>query len=1029
MEIPTLVSVLDQPHLAAAHLHAWGLRDVRRGQQILLELAESGLTLDLLAGVCQQLAEHLPRTPDPDAALDTFHRYLFAVRSPLGLAALLERDPSAMPMLLAALSLGQQWAELLIDDPEAFDLLRQTDGRPVEGTEWIAEVQAEVEAFTDERAIVASLVRLRRRHLLRIAYGEVVMGHLLETTLQQLSHLAGAMVGAALSVAVRKIQGSRPVSSRLDPRQTSTCAIALGPLGAGTMSYAMPLELLFIYDAPLTDTAAVRAIHEYFERIAGLMQRLLQEAHGGEALAPVRLISLPDSRVAAAHAAEDVVVGMDSFGRTWHRQQMLRARVVAGNHELGEAVLARLEPWLFRRYLSRADETGIKALKRRIVTEAALHQDDSRNVRLARGGLRDLESTVELLQLLVGGDEPAVRQIGMLPAIAGLEKAGTITAAEHRVLEDTFRFLHRLEHRLQIALGPKASELPADESQIERIAAGLGHEGNTVSFLAMIRQHLDQSWQTMHKLLASAFPEEPPVPREVDLLLHPTPPPEEVRAALAPFGFADPELALTTLNELASEQVPFLSTRRCRHLLASILPRLLCAVGAAPNPDRTLSELVRVSDSLGGKGILWDLFRSNPPTLDLYVELCAASTYLSSILTTNPGMMDELVDSLQLDKLPSRDELQATLVELCRGAADTLPILHDFKNAGHLRIGVRDILGKEDVDRTHEALADVAEVCLAHVAELEYARLVEKFGVPTIGPGSRQGEPCRLVIVGLRRLGGREPCYHNPLDVLFLYEADGTTRPAERWRRVEKTANNHFFTQLAQRFIKQLSELTPKGRLYAIDPLLRPIGVGGALALPLAEFAQHFSSGAAPLWQWQALCQARPVWGKADAARDIGRLIQQLLTQRPWDDADVPEFRRYRMQLERDTSPQNLQRGSGGALDVELLVQMLQLKHGQARPEVLATNTQSAVGALGAAGILARDEADKLGESYRFLRRVESGLHLLDTSARESLPSDAQELAQLALLLGHGNPARLRDQCLYYMRENRALFDRFIAPQ
>src|SRR5439155_3317459 len=229
MEIPTLVSVLDQPHLAAAHLHAWGLRDVRRGQQILLELAESGLTLDLLAGVCQQLAEHLPRTPDPDAALDTFHRYLFAVRSPLGLAALLERDPSAMPMLLAALSLGQQWAELLIDDPEAFDLLRQTDGRPVEGTEWIAEVQAEVEAFTDERAIVASLVRLRRRHLLRIAYGEVVMGHLLETTLQQLSHLAGAMVGAALSVAVRKIQGSRPVSSRLDPRQTSTCAIALGP--------------------------------------------------------------------------------------------------------------------------------------------------------------------------------------------------------------------------------------------------------------------------------------------------------------------------------------------------------------------------------------------------------------------------------------------------------------------------------------------------------------------------------------------------------------------------------------------------------------------------------------------------------------------------------------------------------------------------------------------------------------------------------------------------------------------------------
>src|SRR6476620_7579972 len=174
MEIPTLVSVLDQPHLAADHLHAWGLRDVGRGQQILLELAESGLTLDLLAGVCQQLAEHLPQAANPDAALDRFHRYLFAVRSPLGLAALLERDRSAMPTLLSALSLGPQWAELRIEDPEAFDLLRQAEDRSLDGAEWTGEIRAEVDAFTDERAIVAALARLRRRHLIRIAYAEVV---------------------------------------------------------------------------------------------------------------------------------------------------------------------------------------------------------------------------------------------------------------------------------------------------------------------------------------------------------------------------------------------------------------------------------------------------------------------------------------------------------------------------------------------------------------------------------------------------------------------------------------------------------------------------------------------------------------------------------------------------------------------------------------------------------------------------------------------------------------------------------------
>src|SRR5262249_36590080 len=152
---------------------------------------------------------------------------------------------------------------------------------------------------------------------------------------------------------------------------------------------------------------------------------------------------------------------------------------------------------------------------------------------------------------------------------------------------------------------------------------------------------------------------------------------------------------------------------------------------------------------------------------------------LSDILTTNPGMIDELIDSLQLDKLPTRSELDATLAELCRGAADTLPTVHDFKNAEHLRIGVRDLLGREGIDRTQESLTEVAETCLAHVAQLEYARLVEKYGIPTSSAGPMEGQPSRLVIVGLGKLGGRELHYQSHLDVLFLYEEEGVTRPAE----------------------------------------------------------------------------------------------------------------------------------------------------------------------------------------------------------------------------------------------------------
>ncbi|HZN33290.1 MAG TPA: hypothetical protein VFB80_05700 [Pirellulaceae bacterium] len=1022
MHIATLVSVLEHPHLAAEHLHRWGVRDLARARQTLEELAETGLTLDLLAAVCDSLAEHLPATPDPDEALTAFRRYLFAVRSPLALAALLERDDSAMPMLLAALSLGPRWANLLAEDPDAFDLLRQTETQPLDREALAADVLAEVTALADERALAIAIARLRRRHTLRIAYGDLVGGWPLATVMEQLSQLAEALLEAALKAAQRSALAARPLP--IDSSRWRATIIALGRLGAGELDYASPLDLLVVYDAAETDAAAFRAVQDVQERAARLLVRYLSDAGGGEAAYQVRLVALPDSTSqASAHAAEDAFIGYDSLGRTWHRQALLKARSVAGDRRLGEVLLARLQNWLFRRYLSPADEAGAQALKRRIVMSATLHQDDWRSPHQARGGLRDLEGTVEFLQLLSGGDEPALRQRSTARAIAELGRCGVISAAERQVLEESHAALRRLEHGLQIVPPQPLTELPADAAVMDAVARRMGR-ASAGEMADLERQAQSRCWETLRKLLGSAFEREPPPPREVELLLDPAPPPEEVRAALAPFGFNDPAAALATLQSLAAEHVPFLSTRRCRHLLASILPRLLREISATPNPDRTLDSLALVTGSLGSKGVMWDLFRFHPPSLALYVRLCAASPYLSELLTTNPGMLDELVDSLQLDKLPTRGELQATLDELCRHAADTLSVLHDFKNAQHLRIGVRDILGKEDVDRTHLALADVSEICLGHVAELEWQKLVEKFGQPTLGPGPREGEPCHLVIVGLGKLGGREPNYHSHLDFLFLYEGEGTTRPAGRSRQAQRTANNHFFTQLAQRIGKVLADLTPKGRLYSVEASLRPLGVGGALAMSLADFQEHFASGAAPLWQWQALCQARPVWGEAAVCERVERMIRQMLSERPPPAAGPEELRQARLALERGASVQNLKRGPGGTLDIEFLVQLLQLESAARNPQVLCPNTQAAIPLLAAAGAIPPDLATQLGDSYRFLRRVESGLRLLNTQARHDLPGEGQPLAQLALLLGHGNPGRLREQCLAHMAANRQAFDR-----
>ncbi len=1019
MEIPTLVSVLDHPHLAADHLHAWKLSDPHRGRQTLLELADCGLTLDLLAAVCQQLGRHLPELREPDDVLGALKRFLFAARSPLALGALFDRDPSALPMLLRALSLGEEWQQRLIADPEAFDRLRLTGGQPLARPAVRSDVCTEIASLGDERSVASALRRISGRERLRIAFGDVFCRHKFELVAEQLTWLTEALVEAALQAATSAVK-----QKGLQPPRMSL--VGLGRLGAAESDFGDQLELLLLHEPSGATEAARRATAELAERVARQLVRLLCDDSDSRPLFRIDLVRLPDSPAATlSHTTDDALLGYDSFGRTWHRQEMLKARPIAGDHALATAVLSRLEPWIYRHYLNPADETGIKSLARRLLRADESASDDSPlDVNEARGGLRDIEDAVQLFQLLAGGEHPSVRKRPTLEAIAALEQTGVLTVQERTTLEDAYAWLRRLLHRVQIGGGPGVSALPPDEARQGALARSLDVPTG-LDLVEQFRRHIGLVWEMLSQLVASTFSDEP-ASSAVDLLLDPAPTESAATAALAGFGFSDPLAAASGLHELAREHIPFLSTRRCRHFLSLIADRLLQEVGATPDPDRTLVDLVRVSNSLGGKGVLWELFSFHPASLQLYVRLCAASPYLSGILTTNPGMIDDLVDSLQLDRLPTRDELDRTLAELSRGAEDVLPILHDLKNSAHLRIGVRDILGKDPIDATHAALADVAEFCLSHVVEREMVRLVEKYGHPTVGPGPFEGEPCRLAVLGLGKLGAGEPNYHSNLEIAFLYEADGTTRPAPRSRQ-QTTTNNHFFSQLAQRVLKEATQLTPKGRLAAVDVVLRPIGVGGAMAMPLAEFANHFASGAAPLWQWQALCQARPVYGAQAVRAVVANTIQELLTTRTLAPHERQAIYDARIALERGAAELNLKRAPGGTLDIESLVQGLQLEQARAAAAVLTPGTQQALAALAQAGVLSADDAQYFSESYRFLRRVESGLRLLNTPARHDLPEDDLSLDKLALLLGQPNGATIRDRVIITLAENRRRFARVMV--
>lgn len=1021
---------------AAQRLQA---HDPQAAADRLQALAALGIPSDLLDVLLQQLCELLPPLGQNDRCLEGLLRFLQASRSPLAWLSLFEREENALNTLLQVFASSQAMASWLIADPEAFDLLRLTNGQPIAQSVLQDEIIAQVESTSDMRGAMRVLREYRQRETLRIAYGELLSGHSFDVVTGQLSELAESILQAAVIAARREVDSriTSPRSALGEP--LGLCVLGLGRLGGRELDYSDQLELVLLHEtAPAIRAVPTRLnsaqsgaasspaanVADYFQRLGQTLVRLLSESteQGCVYKTDFRLRPMGDQGPLVA-SVEQARNYYDSAGRTWERQAFVKARPVAGDRALGEAFIAERQTWIYRRYLMRADMTGLAALKRRIERPAlGVEQDSRKTIGMpeVQAGIRDIEVLTQFLQLLHGGDEPSVRSTNSILALQQLRRAGCLTGDEAGALEENYRWLRHLEQTAQIT---------QDESLPKPLQLQLS-------------ELLTQQRKLSEHLLQQALPDSGPVAAESDLILDPQPRGDVIEAVLRPFGLADPMAAYRRLQCMASESIPFLSTRRCRHFLAAIAPRLLPAIAATPSPDITLSALADVSDSLGGKAGLWELFSAYPATLDLCVRLCASSPYLTSILTSNPGMIDELMDSLMLDSLPTHDELSQELAELCHAAVDIGPILHSFKNSMHLRVGVRDLLGKATIAQTHQTLASIAEVCLEQLIGHEFHRLVRQLGVPTRDSQDASQPAAEMVVLAVGKLGGREPNYHSDVDVLFLFDVEGQTRSLVPDRRFESTTNRHFFNQLCQRIIHAVTTTAGSGRLYDMDVHWRPLGRSGELAITIDDMRRYFADGGGTVSERQALCKARPIWGSPRVQQEVMNCVHQVIAHAPShgrSPAEAPDngsgnlaeqMLANRLQFQQGSGPLNLKRGVGGTLDVEFVVQLLQMLHAHAHPSILVPGTLEALQQLDEAQLIDSASAAQLRKDYEFLRKVESGIRLMNMSARHELPSDEFALRRLAFLLRHGDSAQpaqaeaLVHACELTRQRVRAVFQR-----
>jgi glutamate-ammonia-ligase adenylyltransferase len=1007
---------------------AAGLTKADAVERMFRGLGERGLTADLLTWLATELRRLLPLLGDADRVLVTLGRFLEAVASPLSAAALFERDPAALETLLAIMATSPYLGEVVIAEPDTWEQIRRGGGRPEKREALLEVLRADLGEQTDPRLVMRTLRRFKRRETLRIAYGDIVAGQRLETVAGQISAVAECIVEEALRAAFRRQCQLRGEPREADGRLASITVMALGKLGGNELNYSSDVDLVFCFSADGRVAGATACTNqEFFERVVQETARLIGEPTDLGAAYRVDLRLRPHGGQGPLVLPLNAVTQYyDRQGRTWERQAWVKARCIAGDHDLGGRLLADLEPWVYSRWLTRADIGGIRALKRQIEQRAIREGTDAADLKTGRGGIRDIEFTIQFLQLLNGGDTPTVRVGNTIEAIRRLASSGGLTDQEREILERTYRLLRTIEHRLQILYDRQTHRLPDTQDEFARLAVRAGYEPGPVGADQLkrdLREATRLNRRILDHLLHDAFPDDQKPEPEVDLILDPAPSAEAVAAVLEPRGFEDVSKAYRMLTALDEERARFLSNRRCRHFLAAIAARLLERIATTPDPDATLSTLVLVSDSLGGKGMLWEMFSESPAALDLTVQFCSSAPFLADLLVRNPGMIDELQDSLLGGQQPSCDHLEEELWQLCGTAVDALPSLIAFRVSQHLRIGIRDLLDQPSPHLTTEALADVAEAVLRVVVARTESALAETFGQPQAD--TPPGMPAGGVVLAMGKFGGREMNYASDVDVVFLYDHEGRTTGSDLQ---PGTFNAHFFGEAANRALKLFNQFTPQGRLYEVDSRLRPGGRNGPLTVSLDAFARYFApAGPAAVWERQALIKARVVVGSAEAAARAAAMVTAASYGHAWSREDVAEIQTMRLRMEEGATAANLKRGPGGVVDIEFLVQMLQLVHGSRLPSLQTPNTLVGLDALATAGVLNAATAGSLREAYDLLRLIEGRLRLLDVRLGHDFPDSPSDRQKLASLLGRTSGAALAAEVQATTTAVRATFDQVFA--
>ncbi|MCW8216878.1 bifunctional [glutamine synthetase] adenylyltransferase/[glutamine synthetase]-adenylyl-L-tyrosine phosphorylase [Streptomyces griseolus] len=940
------------------------------------------------------LLEALGATADPDLALRALVR-LAEAQEPGERQILLDTVITAKPLrdrLLGVLGASEALGDHLARHPRDWQALvtyEATDLHP--GV-------PEFERMLDEVVDPDSLRVAYRRALLSIAARDVCGTTDVSEVAAELADLATATLRAALALA----RAEAPA----DAAQCRLAVVAMGKCGGHELNYVSDVDVIFVGEPVdgVEETKAVQAA----ARLAAHMMRICSDTTVEGTIWPVDANLRPEGRNGPlVRTLSSHLAYYQRWAKTWEFQALLKARPVAGDPALGAEYVEAVSPLVWQAADRENFVADVQKMRRRVVATIPVDRVD-REIKLGPGGLRDVEFAVQLLQLVHGRGDSSLRSGSTLEALSALADGGYVGRADAAQLDEAYRFLRAMEHRIQLYRLHRTHLVPEDEADLRRLGRSLGLRTDPVTELNRAwRRHASVVRRLHEKLfyrpLLDAVAQLAPGERRLSA--------KAAVIRLEALGYADPAAALRHLEALSS------GVSRKAAIQRTLLPVLLGWFADSADPDAGLLGFRQVSDALGKTPWYLRLLRDEGAAAENLARVLSAGRLAPDLLMRAPEAVAILGDPEGL-KPRSREHLEQEVLAAVRRAPDAetaVAVTRGVRRRELFRTAAADLIGSYGteenpaepdpgalVDRVGPAVTDLNAATISGALR---AAVRERWG-DTL--------PTRFAVIGMGRFGGHELSYGSDADVLFVHEPREGVGDEEAAR-----AANAVVTE-----VRRLLQLPTADPPLLIDADLRPEGKSGPLVRTLKSYAAYYRRWSA-VWESQALLRAEPMAGDADLGQDFIAMIDPLRypAEGIGDDA-VREIRRLKARMETERIPRgadptlHAKLGRGGLSDVEWTVQLTQLRHGWAEPGLRTTSTREALAAACAAGLIGHEEARTLDEAWVLATRVRNAVMLVRGRPADTFPSAPRELAAVGRYLGY-EPGHVGDMLDDYRRITR----------